>query len=134
MIGIFVSVAVVLVVFGGLLAAADAALTVLSRSDLVDLAATSRSRRSLLAISRDPGAHINALNFMRIVAETVAAVLVTLSFAAIFTDWWWALLVSALIMIAVSFVLVGSSPRSVGRANARASSDNAAIRRKSRRR
>ncbi len=119
MIGIFVSVAVVLVVFGGLLAAADAALTVLSRSDLVDLAATSRSRRSLLAISRDPGAHINALNFMRIVAETVAAVLVTLSFAAIFTDWWWALLVSALIMIAVSFVLVGSSPRSVGRANAK---------------
>ncbi len=119
MIGIFVSVAVVLVVFGGLLAAADAALTVLSRSDLVDLAVTSRSRRSLLAIARDPGAHINALNFMRIVAETVAAVLVTLSFAAVFTDWWWALLVSALIMIAVSFVLVGSSPRSVGRANAK---------------
>lgn len=119
MIGVFFSVAVLLVVFGGLLAAADSALTVLSRSDLVDLAATSRSRRSLLAISRDPGAHVNALNFMRIVAETTAAVLVTLAFASIFSDWWWTLLASALIMTATSFVLVGSSPRSVGRVNAR---------------
>ncbi len=118
MIGIFFGVAVVLVIFGGLLAAADAALTVLSRNDLVDLSMTSRSRKSLLAISRDPGAHINALNFMRVVSETTAAVLVTLAFASVFTDWWWTLLASALIMTATSFVIVGSSPRSVGRANA----------------
>ena len=120
MIPIFVSVAVLLVIFGGLLAAADSALTVLSRTDLVDLAAHSRSRRSLLAIAADPGAHVNALNFMRVVSETTAAVLVTLAFASIFTDWWWALLASALIMTAASFVLVGSSPRSVGRVHARA--------------
>lgn len=91
-IGVFFSVAGLLVVFGGLLAAADSALSVLSRNDLVELAASSRSRRSLLAISADPGAHVNALNFMRIVAETTAAVLVTLAFASIFTDWWWTLL------------------------------------------
>ncbi len=118
MITIFVLVAVVLVVFGGLLAAADAALTVLSRTDLVDIAAHSRSRRSLLAIAGDMGAHVNALNFMRVVSETTAAVLLSLAFAYLFKDWWWALLASALIMIAVSFVLVGSSPRSVGRAHA----------------
>ena len=120
MVGIFISVAVLLVVFGGLLAAADAALGVMSRTDLAELAAHSRSRRSLLAIAADPGAHINALNFMRIVAETTAAVLITLAFATVFADWWWALLASALIMTGASFVLVGSSPRSVGRANARA--------------
>ena len=119
MIAIFVLAAIVLVVFGGLLAATDSALTVLSRTDLVDLAAHSRSRRSLLAIASDMGAHVNALNFMRIVSETTAAVLVSLSFAYSFKDWWWALLVSALIMTAVSFVLVGSSPRSVGRVHAR---------------
>ena len=119
MIAIFVLAAVVLVVFGGLLAASDAALTVLSRTDLVDLAAHSRSRRSLLAIASDMGAHVNALNFMRVVSETTAAVLVSLSFAYTFKDWWWALLASALIMTAVSFVLVGSSPRSVGRAHSR---------------
>jgi CBS domain containing-hemolysin-like protein len=119
MIAIFVVVAVVLVIFGGLLAAADAALTVLSRTDLVDLASHSRSRRSLLAIAADMGAHVNALNFMRVVSETTAAVLVSLAFAYSFKAWGWALLASALIMTAVSFVLVGSSPRSVGRAHAR---------------
>jgi CBS domain containing-hemolysin-like protein len=117
MIAIFVLAAVVLVIFGGLLAAADSALTVLSRTDLVDLASHSRSRKSLLAIAADMGAHVNALNFMRVVSETTAAVLVSLAFAYSFKDWWWALLASALIMTAVSFVLVGSSPRSVGRAH-----------------
>ena len=120
MITIFVSVAVILVIFGGLLAASDSALQVLSRTDLVDLAAQSRSRRSLLAIADDLGAHINALNFMRVVSETTAAVLVSLAFAYSFDDWWLALLCSALLMTAVSFVLVGSSPRSVGRAHSRA--------------
>jgi len=120
LIPIFVTVAVILVVFGGLLAAADSALTVLSRTELVDLASKSRASRSLIAISDDPGAHINALNFMRIVAETTAAVLVTLVFASLFAEWWWVLLFSALIMTAASFVLVGSSPRSVGRVHARA--------------
>jgi CBS domain containing-hemolysin-like protein len=117
MIAIFVVAAIALVIFGGLLAASDSALSVLSRTDLVDLASHSRSRRSLLAIAGDMGAHVNALNFTRVVSETTAAVLVSLSFAYSFKDWWWALLASALIMTAVSFVLVGSSPRSVGRAH-----------------
>jgi CBS domain containing-hemolysin-like protein len=120
MVTIFVLVAVVLVIFGGLLAASDSALQVLSRSDLIDMASHSRSRRSLLALASDLGAHVNALNFMRVVSETTAAVLVSLAFAYSFHQWGWALLASALIMTAVSFVLVGSSPRSVGRANSRA--------------
>jgi CBS domain containing-hemolysin-like protein len=119
MVTTFVIVAVLLVVFGGLLAASDAALQVLSRTDLVDLAAHSRAGKSILAISDDFGAHVNALNFMRVVSETTAAVLVSLAFAYTFGDWWWAFLLSALIMTAVSFVLVGSSPRSVGRAHSR---------------
>lgn len=120
MIPVFVAAAVVLVAFGGLLAAADAALTVLSRTDLVELAASSRSRKSLLAIAGDPAPHLNALNFARVVSETSAAVLVTLALSSAFVEqWWWTLIIAALIMTGVSFVLVGSSPRSVGRANAR---------------
>lgn len=119
MIPYFVAGAVVLVLLGGLLAAADSALSVLSRTDLVDLASSSRSRKSLLAIAKDPGPHINAINFTRVVSETTAAVLVSLSFAYTFGEWWWALLFSALIMTAASFILVGSSPRSVGRARSR---------------
>ncbi len=119
MIVIFVGAAVLLVAFGGFLAAADAALGVLSRADLQDLALQSRAKVPLLAIAADVGAHVNAINFMRVVAETTAAVLVTLSFASLALDWWWTLLASAAIMTLASFVLVGSSPRSVGRVNAR---------------
>ncbi|MHB1172319.1 MAG: hemolysin family protein [Lacisediminihabitans sp.] len=119
MIPIFVSVAVLLVLFGGFLAATDAALTVLSRADLLEMASHSRARRSLIAVAGDVGAHINAINFMRVLAETTAAVLVSLSFAYLFSEWWLALLASAAIMTLTSFVLVGSSPRSVGRVHAR---------------
>jgi CBS domain containing-hemolysin-like protein len=119
MIGVFVAVAILLVGFGGLLAAADAALAVLSRVDLVELATESRVRRSLLAIAADPASHINAANFLRVTSETTAAVLVTISLASVIDEWYWVLLIAALIMTGVSFVLVGSSPRSVGRAHAR---------------
>ena len=119
MITTFVVAALVLVTFGGLLAATESALSVTSRADLIDIAASSRSRRSLLAISSDISAHINAIHFMRVVAETTAAVLVTLVFASVFSSPWLTLLASALVMIIVSFVLVGSSPRSVGREHSR---------------
>jgi CBS domain containing-hemolysin-like protein len=118
-IGAFVAIAVLLVAFGGLLAAADAALSTLSRIDLADLAAHSRSRTSLLAIAADAGPHVTAINFVRVLSETTAAVLVTLAFASVFSDWWWVLLGAGVVMTATTFVLVGSSPRSVGRAHAR---------------
>jgi CBS domain containing-hemolysin-like protein len=119
MIGVFVAAAVLLVAFGGLLAAADAALGTLSRIDLADLASRSRAKRSLLAIAGDPGTHVTAINFMRVLSETTAAVLVTLAFAIVLTDWWWVLLAAVVVMTGATFVLVGSSPRSVGRAHAR---------------
>ncbi|GAA4666807.1 hemolysin family protein [Frondihabitans cladoniiphilus] len=119
MIALFVTVAVLLVVFGGVLAATDSALTVVSRHDLLEMAEHApRRSKSFVAIADDVGAHVNAINFVRVLAETAAAVLVSLAFAYSIREWWWALLLSALIMTAVSFVLVGSSPRSVGRAHA----------------
>ncbi len=119
MLGWFIAVAIAAVAFGGLLAAVDSALSVLSRSDLLDLAAHRRAKKSLQAIAGDVGAHVTAVNFMRVVSETFAAVLVTLAFAEIFDHWWWVLLASAVVMTGTSFVLVGSSPRSVGRAHAK---------------
>ena len=116
---VFFVVAGMLVAFGGLMAAIDAALGSMSRTDMVDVAARKRNPRTLLAVANDVGAHVNAVNFLRIVAETIAAVLVTLAFARLIDEWWWTLVVSALIMIGVSFILVGSSPRSVGRTHPR---------------
>lgn len=115
---LFLGAAFVLVAFGGLMAAVDSAIASSSRADVTELAFESRARRSLLAIAEDTGAHVNAVNFVRIIAETTAAVLVTLAFASFLDNVWLVLLYSALIMTAVSFVLVGASPRSVGRVNA----------------
>lgn len=119
MLGIFIAAAVLAVALGGLLAAVDAALAVLSRADVAELATQHRAKRSLEAISADIGAHVNAINFMRVFSESLAAVLVTLSFATVFAEWWWVLLCSVVVVTGLSFVLVGSSPRSVGRAHAK---------------
>ncbi|MEC5185319.1 CBS domain containing-hemolysin-like protein [Cryobacterium sp. MP_3.1] len=116
-VGWFLAAAILLVAFGGLMAAVDAAIMSQSRADIAELAVTARSKRSLSAIAADTGAHLNAINFVRIIAETTAAVLVTLVFATTIDAIWLALLLSALLMTAVSFVLVGASPRSVGRAH-----------------
>lgn len=115
---LFLAAALVLVGFGGLMAAVDSAIGVSSRADIVEMSIGARAERSLRAIADDTGAHVNAVNFMRILTETTAAVLVTLAFTFFLDDVWLVLLVSALIMTAVSFVLVGASPRSVGRAHA----------------
>ncbi|WP_382307087.1 hemolysin family protein [Herbiconiux sp. UC225_62] len=119
-IALFLIAAFVLVAFGGLFAAVDSAVLSLSRSDILELADRYRAKRSLRAIADDPGAHVNAVNFARVVFETTAAVLVTIAFAFSIDVLWLALVLSAAIMTAVSFVLVGSSPRSVGRVHSRA--------------
>ncbi|MDQ1582948.1 MAG: magnesium and cobalt exporter, family [Microbacteriaceae bacterium] len=119
LVAVFFIVAVGLVAFGGLMAAVDAAISVQSRADIADLAEKSRAKRSLRALAADPNAHLNTVSFMRIIAETTAAVLVTLAFSMVFDAWWVTLLLSALIMTGVSFVLVGASPRSVGRVHSK---------------
>ncbi|MFT3799165.1 hemolysin family protein [Microbacterium sp.] len=111
--------AALLVALGGLMAALDAALSVTSRGDLVDLAATRRDGTALSRIAADPEAHSHAVVFIRILTETTAAVLVTVAFTLMFDSIWWAMLAAAILMTAVSFVLVGASPRSVGRQHAK---------------
>ena len=111
--------ALLLVALGGLLAAVDAALISVSSAEIGEMAETSRSARSLRRIAEDRGSHVNAINFVRILVETGAAVIVALVLMAVFDELWIALLLSTVIMAAVSFVLVGSSPRSVGRTHPR---------------
>jgi CBS domain containing-hemolysin-like protein len=115
----FLVVAAVLVALGGLMAAVDAAITSLSRADIEDLARPARFARSLRAIAEDPGAHLNAVSFVRVTVEMTSAVLVTLAFTLLVEPLWAVLIIAALIMTAASFVLTGASPRSVGRMHAR---------------
>lgn len=117
---ILLAAAVLLVAFGGLMAAVDAAFSVSSRSDLEELASASNARnaRALQAIAADPDPHVNAVAFMRVLAETTAAVLVTVALDSLLPSIWWAMLAAAVLMTAITFVLVGASPRSFGRLHA----------------
>ena len=110
--------AVLLVAFGALVTAIDAALGVSSRGDLLDLAEHSRHPRALERIAADADAHANAIVFIRVIAETAAAVLVTVAFTLFFDNIWWAMLAAAVLMAGISFVVVGASPRAFGRVHA----------------
>ncbi len=110
--------AILLVGFGALMAAIDAAFGVTSRGDLADLGASGRNGRMLTHIAADPEAHANAVAFIRVLAETAAAVLVTAAFMLLFDSIWWALLAAVVLMTGLSFVAVGVSPRAVGRRHA----------------
>lgn len=114
-IGLLLAIAVVLLAIGGLLAAADAALGVRSRAELLALAEeTPRRAASIRALAEDEGMHRGAIRFARVFAETFAAVLITLVVAYSFNQLWLELIFATLVMTGVTFVLVGSSPRSVG--------------------
>ena len=119
MTALFLLTALALIVIGGVLTAIDGALGVLSRHDILDEAEEARRPTSLRAIAADVPAHHTALTFIRVVVETFAAVLITLASVRFFDTWWVALIVAAVIIIGVSFVVVGSSPRSVGMAHPR---------------
>ncbi|MBO0981124.1 hemolysin family protein [Microbacterium sp. SD291] len=110
--------AVLLVAFGGLMAAIDAAFGVNSRSDLEEMGSEGRHARQLARIAADPDAHVNAVAFIRVLAETTAAVLVTVAFSNLFDSIWWAMLAAAVLMTGITFVLVGASPRTFGRQHA----------------
>ncbi|BDZ38052.1 hemolysin family protein [Microbacterium suwonense] len=115
---ILLAAAVLLVAFGGLMAAVDAAFSVTSRSDLEELATIGRKSSALRAIAADPDPHVNAVAFMRVTSETTAAVLVTVSLDSLLPSIWWAMLAAAVLMTGITFVLVGASPRSYGRLHA----------------
>jgi CBS domain containing-hemolysin-like protein len=108
-------VAVLLVAFGGLMAAIDAAYSVTSRGDLTEMAADGRRAQALGRIADDLDAHVNAIGFIRVLVEVTAAVLVTVAFTIMFENIWWATLAAAILMTGITFVLVGASPRTFGR-------------------
>jgi len=114
--GLLLFIAVVLVVAAGLLAATEAALARLTRSATARMVADQRrGAEALQAVVADPARAINVSIFLRVAAESAAAVCVTLVLASVIDAGWVAVLaVSAAVMAAVSFVLVGVSPRTIG--------------------
>ena len=108
--------AVLLVLAAGLFAAADAALSAVSRARVDGLVRAARpGAKHLAAVVAERPRHINLLLLLRLSCELGATVMVTVVFMRAIDPGWLAGLVAALAMIVVSYVLVGVGPRTVGR-------------------
>ena len=114
----FVLPALIGIVVAFLLSAAEAAIFRMSRVRAQELFDEGRSgAKSLMTVVADSPAYLAVIAFLRVVAEATAAVLVTLAVAGVVESTWSRALVSIAIMAVVSFVIVGVSPRTLGRQN-----------------
>ncbi|GAA4565176.1 hemolysin family protein [Planotetraspora kaengkrachanensis] len=111
--------AVILIVVGGLLASAETALTRISRVRAEEFVKEGRRGAvRLQAIVADPPRYLNLLLLLRLSCELVATVIATLLTVDWLGDQGQAYAVAAAIMIVVSYVIVGVSPRTLGRQHA----------------
>ena len=116
--GLFITLAVVLVVLAGVFAAAETALARVGRSDAARLVAEGRRGAAALAVLVERGASsLNVAIFLRVTCEAAAAVCVALAVDAFVQRWWAVLLVATAVMAAASYVVVGVSPRTIARQN-----------------
>jgi CBS domain containing-hemolysin-like protein len=101
-----------------LLSAAEAALWRMSRVRAHELLEERRAGSASLArIVADSAAYLSVAAFLRVVAEATAAVLITLGAVDLVDGFWKPLLIAIGVMALVSFVVVGVSPRTLGRQN-----------------
>ena len=113
------SLALVLVVLAALVAAAEAALSSISKARAERLVEESRPGAGLLRrIADDPPRYLNTALFVRTMFEISAIVLVAKVVFTHVTVTWEAGAITAGAMIVVSFVFWGVAPRTVGRQHA----------------
>lgn len=99
-----------------LLSAAEAALWRMSRIRAQELLEEKRpGAKALNRIVGDSAAYLSVTAFLRIVAESTTAVLITLGTIDLVDGFWKRLLIAIGVMALVSFVGVGVSPRTLGR-------------------
>ncbi len=108
--------AATLVVAAGAFAAADAALGTVSRARVDALVRSGRfGARALALVIADRPRHINLLLLLRLSCELIATVLVTVAAVRALSPTWLAVLITGLVMVVVTYVIVGVGPRTIGR-------------------
>lgn len=108
--------AVILVLAAGLFAAADSAIGTASRARVDELVRTGRGGAKQLAmVIADRPRHVNLLILLRLACEMAATVLVTVMALLVADSDGWAVTGAILIMLVVSYVLIGVGPRTIGR-------------------
>ncbi|MEV8095488.1 hemolysin family protein [Kitasatospora sp. NPDC085879] len=108
--------ALLLVVVGWLAACAEAGISRVSRFRAEEAVRAGRKGSArLLTVATDPIRYLNLATLIRVACEMAAAVLVTVVFVRNVDKTWQAVLSAIGVMVLVSFVAVGVSPRTIGR-------------------
>ncbi|MDD7967097.1 hemolysin family protein [Actinomycetospora lemnae] len=108
--------AILLVPLAGVFAAADAAISTVSRARVDGLVREGATgARALAAIVADRPRHLNLLMLLRLACEAAATVLGAFVALQLIGPDWLALLVAGLVVVLVSYVLIGVGPRTLGR-------------------
>ena len=109
----------VLVSAAGVLAAAETALSRVSRVRVDELLAEGRrGARGVRRVLDDPPSYLNLLLLLRVAAELASAVLFTAVSLNWFAAQWQSVLVAIGVMTVADYVFVGVAPRTVGRQHA----------------
>ncbi|MDN3482081.1 hemolysin family protein [Arthrobacter sp. APC 3897] len=111
---LLIFMAVAFMVLAGLLTAAESAYGYLPRHEAEALL-HGKAGKPLRKILQHPVAHMHALRFWRVWFEMATAVTVATLFQMLLDNIWLAGLLATVVMAAIGFVLVGVSPRQIGR-------------------
>lgn len=101
------------------MAALESALSFFPRHDAETMAAQGH-HASLNKILADPSAHLNALRFWRVWSEMAGAVAVAMFLVRLLENEWLAGFIATVVMAVLGFMIVGVSPRRLGRLHAAA--------------
>ena len=113
---LMLALSVVLAVVAGLLASVDAALSSFSRARALELEAEGRGGAAAVRrILDDPAPALNTVLLLRMLCETTSVVIVALYVADRVEGLWAQLGVAVLVMVVVSYALIGVGPRTLGR-------------------
>lgn len=111
-------VALLCAIGASLLAAAETALSVITRSRAERMVEQGeRGAERIRLIAQDPAPSINAVMFTRMALETASIVVASIVMFTQFDADWTRALVTIAIMLTISFILWGVAPRTLGRQN-----------------
>ena len=109
-------VAMLLVLAASVFAAADAAIGTASAARVAELQRAGRiGARQLAEVVADRPRHVNLLLLLQLSCELTATALTTVVALRLLTPTWKAVATAALVMVVVSYVMVGVGPRTIGR-------------------
>ncbi|WP_414940496.1 hemolysin family protein [Amycolatopsis sp. cmx-11-51] len=109
-------IAIALILLAGVFAAADAAVSTVSKARADGLVRLGRpGARQLALVIAERRRHINLILLLRMTCELTATVLVTVDILGWIRPLWLAIVAAAGVMVVVSYVLIGVGPRTLGR-------------------